>query len=190
MDSDCVSRGALTPAVSHSTKLTSVYAESAACFVACREKCFWKIGIGIICVAYVLRVCQSKQLVAALGMCYALLVGPITNEEKKMKLLPKLTGIGAALLLASSSASAIVTDWSYSVTSLFSAATYDGSGGTNRAGGVETLSWGAGTFDGGDTTLAFGFTISTNPLQVPEPGILALFGIGLLGAFGWRCRKV
>ena len=44
------------------------------------------------------------------------------------------------------------------------------------------------TPEGGDTTLAFGFTISTNPLQVPEPGILALFGIGLMGLFVRRRR--
>ncbi|TVT49753.1 MAG: PEP-CTERM sorting domain-containing protein [Denitromonas halophila] len=37
------------------------------------------------------------------------------------------------------------------------------------------------TAENASTTLAFGFTISTNPLTVPEPGVLALLGLGLLG---------
>lgn len=37
------------------------------------------------------------------------------------------------------------------------------------------------TPENASTTLAFGFTISTNPLSVPEPGVLALLGLGLLG---------
>lgn len=268
-----------------------------------------------------------------------------------MKLLSKLTGIGAALLLASSSASAIVTNWNFSVTSLFTDASYVNGSGTDPGAGVGTLSWGTSTGSGqsslavgnspasgnvttylglvppatlpylgfstslthtnnpitgsslstavltnrvtldptvpnndalpvqlfpfdiaftetpnsgtcaatsptpcndifvltggllnssfsydaldGDglrqyfvnifpttggvlgvlettaciaagkaagcigfttpegqaTRLAFGFTISTQPLQVPEPGILALFGIGLMGLFGWRRRQ-
>ena len=48
---------------------------------------------------------------------------------------------------------------------------------------------GFSTPEGKSTKLAFGFTISTQPLQqVPEPGILALFGLGLLGAFVARRR--
>jgi hypothetical protein len=46
------------------------------------------------------------------------------------------------------------------------------------------------TPEGQSTTLAFGFTISTRPLQVPEPGILALFGIGLVSSLLWRRRRV
>lgn len=270
-----------------------------------------------------------------------------------MKLISKLTCIGVALAMASSSASAIVTNWDYSVSSLFTSATYTGAGGTDPTGGVGALSWGTSTgsgksslvvggspalgnvntylgigvpnappflglstslthnnnpitgtsllsavltntvvlnpvipnnpalpgqlfpfsigfaetsnaagtcavassptpcndifvltggllnssFDydaldgdglmtyfvnifpvtggvlgvldnsvcaaagqgsgcigfttpeGEDTTLAFGFTISANPLQVPEPGILALFGIALMGLFGWRRQQ-
>lgn len=38
------------------------------------------------------------------------------------------------------------------------------------------------TEEGKVSDLPFGLTISTRPLQVPEPGILALLGIGLFGA--------
>ena len=61
-----------------------------------------------------------------------------------MKFSTKLIGIGLALAVASSSASAIVTTWDYSITSLFTAATYDnGSGGAIPGAGVDTLSWGS-----------------------------------------------
>ncbi len=39
------------------------------------------------------------------------------------------------------------------------------------------------TPENANTTLRFGFTISSEPLSVPEPGILGLLGLGLLGAF-------
>ena len=47
------------------------------------------------------------------------------------------------------------------------------------------------TPEGADTTLAFGFTISTNRLEIPEPGSMALIGLALLGlgATGRRQRK-
>lgn len=47
------------------------------------------------------------------------------------------------------------------------------------------------TPEGADTTLAFGFTISTNRIEIPEPGSMALIGLALLGlgATGRRQRK-
>lgn len=48
---------------------------------------------------------------------------------------------------------------------------------------------GFSTAEGQATTLPFGFTISTEPLQVPEPGALALFGTALMSLFAWRCRQ-
>ncbi len=45
------------------------------------------------------------------------------------------------------------------------------------------------TPEGQSTTLRFGFTISTQPLQVPEPGMLALLGLGIMGLFAWRRRQ-
>lgn len=40
-----------------------------------------------------------------------------------------------------------------------------------------------------NTTLRFGFAVSTQPLTVPEPGSLALAGLGLLGLAGLRSRR-
>ena len=60
-----------------------------------------------------------------------------------MKLLQKkITGAAVALLLVSSSASAIVTEWGYNVASQFTAATYINGTGTT---GVDALSWGTTT---------------------------------------------
>lgn len=59
-----------------------------------------------------------------------------------MKLIPKFAAIGAAILVASAPASAIVTSWDYSVSSLFTAATYTGSGGTLQTLPSASLTWG------------------------------------------------
>ena len=59
-----------------------------------------------------------------------------------MKLISKFAAIGSVLLMASAPASAIVTSWDYSVTSLFTAATYDGSGGTLATLPSTSLTWG------------------------------------------------
>jgi len=56
------------------------------------------------------------------------------------------------------------------------------------AAGVAVNCIGFTTPEGQNTTLAFGFTISTEPLQIPEPGMLALLGLGLMGVFVWRRR--
>ncbi len=57
------------------------------------------------------------------------------------------------------------------------------------AAGQANGCFGFTTAEGQATTLAFGFTISTEPLQVPEPGMLALLGLGLMGVFIWRRRQ-
>ena len=62
-----------------------------------------------------------------------------------MKLLAKLCSIGISLLLVSSPAKAIVTNWDYTITSLFTSATYNGPGGTDPGAGVGALSWGGST---------------------------------------------
>ena len=57
------------------------------------------------------------------------------------------------------------------------------------AAGQAPSCFGFTTPEGENTTLAFGFTISTEPLQIPEPGILALMGLGLIGMFSLRRRQ-
>ena len=66
-----------------------------------------------------------------------------------MKLIPKFAALGAAILVASAPASAIVTSWDYSVTSLFTAATYTGSGGTLQTLPSSSLTWGVPNQVGG-----------------------------------------
>lgn len=57
------------------------------------------------------------------------------------------------------------------------------------AAGAEINCIGFSTPENQSTTLAFGFTISTQPLQIPEPGMLALLGLGMTGLFAWRRRR-
>lgn len=66
-----------------------------------------------------------------------------------MKTLLKLAYIGTSLLLASAPASAIVTNWDYSVASLFTAATYTGTGGSTAVLPSSTLHWGIPNVSGG-----------------------------------------
>lgn len=61
------------------------------------------------------------------------------------------------------------------------------------AAGAEPGCFGFTTVENQSTLMQLGFTISTLPLQVPEPGSLALVGLALLGAFltrpGGRRRR-
>lgn len=77
-----------------------------------------------------------------------------------MKLINKLAGVGAALLMASTSASAIVTTWDYNVSSLFTSATYSGGTGTTTTPPATTLSWGTPSNPG---NLQSSLQIGSNP---------------------------
>ena len=80
-------------------------------------------------------------------MDYALSLLPFIAEVQIMRFISnKIVGTTVALLLASSSASAaIVTSWDYSVSSVFTSATYNGAGGTVPGAGVGALFWGSST---------------------------------------------
>ena len=93
-------------------------------------------------------------------MPYACSVLHITNKEVEMKQRTKFAAACAALLLASSPASAYVSSWAFSISSLFTAATYDGPGGTNPGAGVGTLSWG-NDIGSGHSSLAVGNSPAT-----------------------------
>ena len=72
-----------------------------------------------------------------------------------MKLISRVAAIGSALLMVSAPASAIVTSWDYSVSSLFTAATYTGTGGTT-ATLTKSLTWGIPTTAKGQSSLDVG----------------------------------
>ena len=57
------------------------------------------------------------------------------------------------------------------------------------AAGVAAGCFGFTTPENASTNLAFGLTISTDPLQVPEPGSLALIGLALAGISVVRRRR-
>lgn len=79
-----------------------------------------------------------------------------------MKRISKFAGIGAALLMASTSASAIVTTWDYSISSAFIAATYTGGSGVSLPAG--TLTWGTSTGQG-QSSLAVGGSPATGSVS-------------------------
>lgn len=60
----------------------------------------------------------------------------------------------------------------------------------NAVPGVSAPCTGFSTPEGADTLLSFAFTVSTEPLSIPEPGSLALAGIALFGIVASRRRGV
>lgn len=82
-----------------------------------------------------------------------------------MKLISRVAAIGSALLMVSAPASAIVTSWDYSVSSLFTAATYSGTGGTTATLPTASLTWGIPTTAKGQSSLDVGNSPATGSID-------------------------
>lgn len=63
------------------------------------------------------------------------------------------------------------------------------SGGTGTSSGGETTSGGTSTSSGGETTSGGTTSSSSGGTDVPEPGMLGMMGLGLLGLAYARRRK-
>ena len=62
-------------------------------------------------------------------------------------------------------------------------------GGTTSSGGTTTTSGGTTTTSGGTTTTSGGTTTTSGGTAVPEPGMLGMMALGLLGIGFARSRK-
>ncbi len=80
-----------------------------------------------------------------------------------MKFASKLAGMATALLLISSSASAVVTSWDYSVSSLFTFAAYANGSSSNAA--TDKLAWGNPYPNAGQSSLAINSSPATGSVD-------------------------
>lgn len=63
-------------------------------------------------------------------------------------------------------------------------------GTTTTSGGTTTTSGGTTTTSGGTTTTSGGTTTSSGGTQVPEPGMLGMMALGLVGVGYARSRRI